>query len=392
MTEANLPEPKFKVERLLPYGLTVLELLLALIAGFAFTALGAGGGAWILGGIGAGVLVFYLYRSFYNSEATPDRQARKVGQLLIGLTVGFSLQQSSLLSLSSQLPIFILLALSLVCSGITIGSLYSHLAKTDLLTATLATVPGNVGIMASIAADYGGNISLVSLVQLIRFTAVILIIPVIARVSNPHDVGDTWHTLTRDLFTFDPRYTTILLVVLGVATLTARLGAQAKVPVANFLGAIATGIAFNALLPDSEFNLPPTFRVVGQILLGTTIGEYWSASAKPSKVTVAVALVPVALTFLAGFICAEVALFVTPWDWLTCLLVTAPGGSPEMIWISLVLHHNVEIVTAGHLIRLMVINLTLPALVALTRSPTECPPGSIPELTEDSTTPFSKSP
>ena len=56
-----------------------------------------------------------------------------------------------------------------------------------------------------------------------------------------------------------------------------------------------------------------------------------------------------------------------PWDWLTCLLVTAPGGSPEMIWISLALNHDVETVTTGHLMRLMIINLLLPLLVSLGR-------------------------
>ncbi|MEB3181090.1 MAG: AbrB family transcriptional regulator, partial [Nostocaceae cyanobacterium] len=47
----------------------------------------------------------------------------------------------------------------------------------------------------------------------------------------------------------------------------------------------------------------------------------------------------------------------------TCLLMVAPGGSPEMILISLVLDHNVETVTAAHLVRLTAINLYLPLLL-----------------------------
>jgi uncharacterized protein len=57
----------------------------------------------------------------------------------------------------------------------------------------------------------------------------------------------------------------------------------------------------------------------------------------------------------------------TNWDWLTCLLVTAPGGSAEMILVALSLNHNVEIVTAGHLIRLLAINCSLPLWVFLFR-------------------------
>jgi uncharacterized protein len=114
-----------------------------------------------------------------------------------------------------------------------------------------------------------------------------------------------------------------------------------------------------------DFNLPPLLKVVGQILLGTTIGEYWGINPRLEKWTIARAAVPVTLTFLAGFLAAAIARLLTDWDWLTCLLVTAPGGSPEMIWIALALNHNIEIVTAGHLIRLLLLNLSLPVLVSL---------------------------
>jgi uncharacterized membrane protein AbrB (regulator of aidB expression) len=56
-------------------------------------------------------------------------------------------------------------------------------------------------------------------------------------------------------------------------------------------------------------------------------------------------------------------MFLTHWDWLTCLLMAAPGGSPEMILIALVLNHNVETITAAHLVRLLAINIYLPLLI-----------------------------
>ncbi|NEQ24998.1 MAG: AbrB family transcriptional regulator, partial [Microcoleus sp. SIO2G3] len=73
--------------------------------------------------------------------------------------------------------------------------------------------------------------------------------------------------------------------------------------------------------------------------------------------------IPVALTFLAGFTAAGITMYFTHWDWLTCLLMAAPGGSPEMILIALVLNHNVETITAAHLVRLMAINVYLPVLI-----------------------------
>jgi uncharacterized protein len=349
-----------------------IELLLALTIGLGFVAMGAGGGAWILGGIAAGALVFYFYCR-YNHQAVPNRNLRKLGQMLVGLTVGLSIQNTDVSTLSAQLPIFGLLTAFLLFSGGAIGYLYSHLEKTDLLTAVLATVPGNIGVMASIAADYGREISLVSLVQLIRFTTVILVVPIAANVSNSRDVYTIVDSIASSLSTLNPPYLFILALSGGITFSAVQLGSKFKVPVAAFICSLLVGIFLNSLLdslpflPHSNFSLPPLLNLVGQALLGITIGEYWGSNSKLKKLTIARAFIPVILTFGAGFISASLAMLLTPWDWLTCLLVTSPGGSPEMILIALALHHNVEIVTAGHLVRLMTINLSLPVIVTFVR-------------------------
>jgi uncharacterized protein len=73
------------------------------------------------------------------------------------------------------------------------------------------------------------------------------------------------------------------------------------------------------------------------------------------------------LTLGAGAGASLIAMQLTNWDCLTCLLVTAPGGSAEMILVALALDHNVDIVTGGHLVRLIAINCSLPIWVYLFR-------------------------
>ncbi|HEY9620600.1 MAG TPA: AbrB family transcriptional regulator [Crinalium sp.] len=351
--------------------LIVIQIVLAVLIGLGFIAIGVGGGSWILGGIASGALVFYLYRAFYNNQAEPNRNFRKIGQMLVGLTVGFAIAHSNLTALSLQLPTFILLALFLLSSGGAIGYVYSQLERTDLLTGLLCTVPGNIGVMASIAADYGKKASLVSLVQLIRFTTVTLVIPLMAHVTTQHNVGDVVSALVHDVSIFNSTYLLLLALVLAIAALAVQLGSRIKLPVAAFFGSIIVGILFNLsldslhILPSASFNLPSFLNVIGQVLLGITIGEYWGMNPHLKRRSLAYTIVPVVLTCLAGFISAGLAMLLTDWDWLTCLLVTAPGGSPEMILIALTLNHDVEIVTAGHLIRLIAINLALPLVISL---------------------------
>jgi membrane AbrB-like protein len=351
------------------YWLTTVELITSLFFCIGLIFIGVGTGAGILAGIMAGAMVFYIYRNFYNDQAKPNRTSRKIGQMLIGLGVGLAVKHDDLAAVSPQIPIFLLLTFLLLGLGIAIAYLYKHLIKTDYLTAIFATVPGNIGIMGSIAADYGKNPALVSLIQVMRFTAVILLVPLMVQVPISHNFADTINTFTHSLQILEPVYLLKLCAVFGMTVLAVETGNKLNIPVAAFFCAIFTGIVIN-FLPDilpivspDYFQLPAIFNLLGQLLLGLTIGEYWGINPQLSPKNIIFAALPVAMTLSGGLIVALVAKLITHWDWLTCLLVSVPGGSPEMIWIALTLNHHVEIITAGHLIRLITINMMLPLMI-----------------------------
>lgn len=292
---------------------------------------------------------------------------------LVGLTVGASSSHSDLAGVASGMPIFILLTVFLLVCGICIGYIYSRLSKTNLLTAMLATVPGGVGIMAAIAADYNKNVTLVALVQALRVTSVVFLIPLIARTTFSSSWNQQAISMQSNLLNFEPSQLGLLLLALGVTALVVYLAIFLKIPAGDFFGALLMGIAFNPLLnllpiaSGMHFTAPPLINLVGQMLLGITIGEYWGDKPSFNPKTIGYAVMSVAMTLIAGAIAAMLAMQLTAWDWLTCLLVTAPGGSAEMILVALVLNHNVEVVTAGHLVRLIAINSSLPLWLFLFR-------------------------
>ncbi|TVP62188.1 MAG: AbrB family transcriptional regulator [Nodularia sp. (in: Bacteria)] len=348
-----------------------LEVLLAIPLGLVLVKLHVGGIAWIFGGLASGAVVLQGCRILYQYYPKPNRRARKVGMALVGLTVGASSSNSDLTSLAADIPIFIFLTLFLLLCGSGIGYLYSRLSKTNLLTSMLATVPGGVGVMASIAADYNRNVTLVALVQAIRVTSVVLLIPLIARTSVDHVLSLQMLPVTDGLLSFDLSQLGLLALALVITTLVVFLAGLCKMPAAEFFGALVVGLAFNSLLHllpvlgDVNFSPPVFIKLLGQLLLGITIGEYWGDKPNIGKKAVGYAFMSVAMTLVAGAIAAMLAMQLTSWDWLTCLLVTAPGGAPEMILVSLALNHNVEIVTAGHLVRLIAINSSLPLWIFL---------------------------
>ncbi|MBD2459745.1 AbrB family transcriptional regulator [Oscillatoria sp. FACHB-1407] len=348
-----------------------IELLLAAFIGLGFIILGLNGAAWVLGGIAAGAIAAFGYRALTGQKLQPNRKARKVGQMIIGLAIGLSLQHDTFNQLSLQLPLFLGLPLFLVVAGGVIGMIYSRLEKTDMLTAILATTPGNIGVMVSIAADFSKNTNLVSLVQLMRFTSVILVMPLIANVAIAHSTHTSIAAFLQDLFHIPLNELLVSSAMVAIAAVVVYIGDRLKLPMAAFLGAIGVGLLFEVvplLLPIEttlDLKLPLLFNLVGQVLLGVTIGEYWGINGRLKWSAVARSGVPIALMFVAGGMAACIIHAVTHWNWLTCLLIAAPGGSPEMIWIALTLHQDSEIVTTGHVVRLLMINLSLPLLIGL---------------------------
>ncbi|MBW4616783.1 MAG: AbrB family transcriptional regulator [Desmonostoc vinosum HA7617-LM4] len=350
-----------------------LEILLALPLGLFLARFHSGGIAWIFGGIAAGTVVLQACRLFYQYSPAPNRTARKVGIALVGLTVGLSNTHGNFSTVISGIPIFIFLTMFLLLCGGCIGYIYSRISQTNLLTAMLATVPGGVGIMAAIAADYDRNVTLVALVQALRVTSVVFLIPPIARTS----VGNSWNSptlpITGSLVNFDLSQLELLLLALLITGLVVYLAILCKIPAGDFFAALLIGMGFNPVLDwlpfvgDISFSPPPLINLLGQMLLGITIGEYWGDKPTFKKQAIGYAVMSVAMTIAAGAIAAILAMQLTSWDWLTCLLVTAPGGSAEMILVALTLNHNVEIVTAGHLVRLIAINSSLPLWVFLFR-------------------------
>ncbi|MGF1479935.1 MAG: AbrB family transcriptional regulator [Cyanophyceae cyanobacterium] len=349
--------------------IVTVETIIALFLGMAIAHLGLGSVAWIFGGMGAGAIVFRIYRMLRRHPLKPNKIGRKIGQGMVGLSIGFAIANSNLLAASSRLPLFIFLTLFMLLCGSGIGYVYARISHTNLLNAMLATVPGGVATMSSIAADYGRNVSVVASVQTLRITSVILIIPLIAGTSGA--AHPTTFSLGDAVVERDPTYLLVLTLSILAAWLGVTLARQFRIPGASFFGSLVVGIGFSygigTAFPELNFTPPPVMSLMGQLLLGMTVGEAWSNCAELQKKNLTYAMIPVALTIASGFVAATVAMSLTSWDWLTCLLVTAPGGSTEMILVALALDHHPEIVTVAHSVRLMALNLSLPLWIFLFR-------------------------
>lgn len=348
-----------------------MEVVLALLVGLALRALGLGPTAWVVGGVLCGAVVFrFLAR--YRGDLVPNRSVRYTGMALVGLALGLSVSFGEFARLSEVLILLVILTFFMILSGIMVGWLYSSLGNTDPVSAMMATLPGGVGVMAGAAADAGRNVSLVALVQAARVSTVVILVTLIASIWYGASGGPEEPSLAGELAaTFEFTRATLLLVALGLTYVGVRIAAAARVPVAPLLGAMFVGAAYAQLLAFApgvpEFHPPELLDAVGQALLGITIGEYLGNRLALEPRAILYGMLSVAATVLLGVVLASVLALWTSWSWLTCLLLTAPGGAPEMIVLALALDQEVELITAGHIIRQLAINGLLPFWLLLFR-------------------------
>jgi membrane AbrB-like protein len=267
--------------------------------------------------------------------------------------------------------VLLLLTALLIGGGLLIGYVYARTGETDLTSAMLATMPGGVGIMASVAADYGRHASLVALVQAGRIAVVVAFISFLVGAPLGGSEGGLGPIFDLHGFLADEIEALLLVSALLATCIVVPIASYLRIPVAALTGAMMVGVAYSTLVPAFSRGVilapPEMLDVVGQMLLGVTIGEYLGRKLGLSPRSIAYGSVAIAATVAVGLVAALIAAQLTDWGWLTSVLVTAPGGAPEMIVLALALQQDVEIVTTGQILRQLAINGLLPFWIMLFR-------------------------
>jgi membrane AbrB-like protein len=278
---------------------------------------------------------------------------RQAGQWAIGTALGLYFTPLVLAHLADNLLLIGLMAGSAVGIGMASAWLIHRWAGVSPATAFFAGLPGGASEMVVLAERQGGAPDRVAAAHALRVMMVVSVVPFVLY----HWGGQGHDAYVPALLAVDWGRFPVLVAasLLGVGVFRALRIANAWV-----LGPLACIAALTAAqVPLSA--LPGWLVSGGQLLLGVALGGRFSPEffrAAPRFLVVSAASTVLAL-LLSGLFVLGLAAFGAV-SLPSLLLAASPGGMAEMCVTAKVLHLGVPLITATHVLRVVLITVCAP--------------------------------
>ena len=275
-------------------------------------------------------------------------QVRYTGQWVIGTALGLYFTPAVIRQVAAVWYLPILAAAFAIAIGYVAAALLARLARLDLTTSLFASVPGGAAEMTTLGERFGAQQDKVAAAQSLRILIVVAVVPAAftlagLRGADAYAMGTTQ---------FDgPAF-----IVLMLATLTAGwLAQRTRVPNGFVLGAL--GVAIVLTMSEARLSaMPVVLSNAAQVMLGCALGsrferDFLHGAPRFVASVVASVFVSIALATLFGVVLG----LASGQNIATMVLGMAPGGVAEMAITAKVLQLGVPLVTAFHVMRLVVV-------------------------------------
>ncbi len=328
--------------------LAAAGLAAAFLGGWAFEAL-ATPIPWLLGPLFA---VAGVNLAGWRIAGPPG--GRQLGQILIGTAIGLEFTPDVANAVLGHLHWMTAAALAAILIGGLAAWLQVRIAGLDAATAFFGSVPGGMAEMLGLGDRFGAEPVALALAQTIRVGIVVVTVPLGlallgAEGSDPFAAGAGAVDAAA------------MPVLLGGAGLSAMALNRLGLTNAWMLGACGFAAAL-ALSEAPVSNLPQPLPILGQVLIGAALGERFDREPmrRAPRVILAAALSTMLLLASATILAVGLAA-VSDMPVATMIAAICPGGLAEMSITAQALGLAVPLVSAYHIMRIVMITLvTLP--------------------------------
>lgn len=300
--------------------------------------------AWVLG-----PLLVTAIAAMSGLPVFAPEQGRRVGQLIVGATIGLAVTPPVLGGIAVWVPLMVLTAVIVIAASGFLSVFFARFSGLDEKTAFFAMLPGGMAEMANIAKSVGARSEPIALVQSLRVAAVVCSMPPLAIYffgiqPGPMPAPNGYIDLLQ----------LAAVLVLGLALVW--LITKTKFANPWMIGALIAG-AILASFGWTTGTMPPAVFAGGQFLIGIVLGARFTRDILMRLPRIAmIGLVFIACLMLFTLALAGLFALVTPFGMVTSALLLSPGGLAEMSVTAKLLHLNAPLIVGFHVIRGVIIN------------------------------------
>ncbi|MEY3622421.1 MAG: hypothetical protein RL132_1503 [Pseudomonadota bacterium] len=291
---------------------------------------------WLLG-----PMFGIAFLSFAGMTERQPASARRLGQLVIGLTLGLYFTNAVISEISRLAGWMVLAALFCLALSALFARFLQQFSNVTGYTALYASAIGAAGDMAIQAQRMGADGAAVATSHAVRVMIVVTVIPFVADFYSDAALRPLASLANQFPVIGWPELGTIGVIGAGLAWVLNRLYA-------------ATG---------NETRMPDFVVAGGSALIGWSVGQYMTRDFFTSapKVVAGAALMTIGMLLLSFLFAYALS------EWIgipliTAIVSTSPGGIAEMAITAKVLGLGAPLVTAFHFLRLISVILLTKAL------------------------------
>lgn len=304
-----------------------------------------------------GAMAFATARRLLDRPVRVPAITRPIGQMIVASSVGLSFTPAAVTALSLLFVPMIGAALLTVLAGFAVAAVLMRMARVDVVTATLCSIPMGPVESANLADRHGVLPGPIIFAQTLRIMLLVVFIPP-AMVALSDGTQDPIAVLRGIPWTWGGA---VLLGGFGVAgALAARAVGLGNPFFVGSVGGAAVAAAFS--LPVTAYPYP--VLVAAQVFLGVWLGAVFDRDLLRNAAgfipgAVASSLLMVALCIVMGLGLA----WAIDVPWPVMVLSTAPGSMTEMALTAKILQEGIAVVTAFHLVRIFIILPFAPSII-----------------------------
>lgn len=289
-------------------------------------------------------------------------------QVIIGIMIGCRFSKKKLPILKSLfIPGFISSVLMILFSLLN-GCLLAKFTEIDLGTALYASIPGGITEMGLLAHSYNLNVPIVTLFQFIRVISVDLYIPIIvykfSDLKKIENLNKNEPYIKKNEIQDKMKNRPSILLTIFLGGFGGFVAKHFGIPIGGIVGAMVI-IGIFQIIGVSLKEPPKWLIIVSQIFLGGYLGTTFATNMIGMLKTI---FIPIFLFSIASVLNGVIiGLFfhrIFRWDLPTSLLATSAAGATIMSIIAIEINADAMRVSIFHAIRLLVILLIMPSLVA----------------------------